>query len=73
MAVQIRFVGRRSAIKKDPGCTITRTRLSNEMEMGGVLMGAIEVLLELLDVHPQLPGEAPLTVVGHVARLESFH
>ena len=60
-AVQIRFV----ASKCDPkraGCTITRTRLSNEREMGGVLMGAFEVLLELLDVHPQLPGEAPLTV-----------
>ena len=25
-------------------------------------MGPFEVLLELLDVHPQLPGEAPLTV-----------
>ena len=30
--------------------------------MGVVLIGAFEVLLELLDVHPQLPGEAPLTV-----------
>ena len=25
-------------------------------------MGAFEFLLELLDVHPQLPGRAPLTV-----------
>ena len=30
--------------------------------MGGVLMVAFEVLLELFDVHRQLPGEEPLTV-----------
>ena len=59
--VQIRFVASKCDEKRS-GCTITRTRLSNEREMGGVSKGAFEVLLELLDVHPQLPGEAPLTV-----------
>ena len=60
-AVQIRFVVWKCDTKKTE-CTITRTRLPNEREMGGVLMGAFEVLLELLDVHSQLPGEAPRTV-----------
>ena len=60
-AVSIRFVASRCN-KKRAGCTITRTQLSNEREMGGVLMGAFKALPELLDVHPQLPGEAPLTV-----------
>ena len=41
---------------------ITRTRLSNEREMEGVSMRAFEGLLELLHVHPHLPGGAPLTV-----------
>ena len=27
-------------------------------------MGTFEALVELLDVHPQLPGEAPLTIKG---------
>ena len=60
-AVQVRFVAWKSD-KKTEGCTITRTLLSIEREMGGVLMGTFEVLLELLDVHLQLKGEAPLTV-----------
>ena len=60
-AVQIRFVASKCD-KKISGCMITRTRLSNEREMRRVLMVAFDVLLELLDVHPQLPGEAPLTV-----------
>ena len=59
--VQIRFVASKCK-KKRAGCTVTRTRLSIEREMGGVLMGTFEVLLELLDVHLQLKGEAPLTV-----------
>ena len=42
-------------------CTITGTRLSNERKMIGVLIWAFEVLLELLDVRPQFPSEAPLT------------
>ena len=60
-AVQIRFVGLKCDIKR-VGCTVTCTRLSYAREMGGVLMGAFEGLLELLDVHHQLPGEAPLTI-----------
>ena len=27
-------------------------------------MGVFEALVELLDVHPQLPGEVPLTISG---------
>ena len=56
--MQIRFVASKCD-KKRAECT---TRLSNEREMGGASMGAFEVLLEMLDVHPQLPGGAPLTV-----------
>ena len=59
--MQIRFVASKCDQKR-AGCTITRTRLSNEREMGGASMGAFEVLLALLNVHPQLPGGAPLTV-----------
>ena len=54
---------KRSAMSKRAGCVIRRTRLSNAREMTrGVLVGGSDVLLELLDVHPQLPGESPLTV-----------
>ena len=60
-AVHIRFVASKYDLK-GAGCTIKRTRLSNEREMRAVLTGAFEVLLELLDVHPHLPGEAPLTI-----------
>ena len=51
-------------MSKRAGCVIRRTRSSNAREnMRGVLMGALDVLPELLDVHPQLPGwESPLTV-----------
>ena len=50
-------------MSKRAGCVIRRTRLSNAREMMmGVLMGGSNVLLELLDVNPQLPGESPLTV-----------
>ena len=46
------------------GCTITRTRLVQEKETGEASMGAFEALLELLDVFPLLPAEAPLTVTS---------
>ena len=59
-AVQVRFVASENDQKK-AGCTITRTRLSGETEVGGGLAGAFEALLELLSVPPELPGEAPLT------------
>ena len=50
-------------MSKRAGCVIRRTRLSIAREMmRGVLMGGSDVLLELLDVHPQLPGESPLAV-----------
>ena len=59
-AVQVRFVASKNDQKR-AGCTITRTRASGETEVGGVPAGAFEALLELLSVHPQLPGEVPLT------------
>ena len=60
-AVQVRFVASKCNQNR-AGCTITRTRLSNERETEVMSMGAVEVLLQLLDVHPQLTGGAPLTV-----------
>ena len=59
-AVQVRFVASEHDQKR-AGCTITRTRVSGETEAGGGLAGAFEALLELLSVHSELPGEAPLT------------
>ena len=47
--------------QKREGCTITRTRLANTGEPGGGPVGAFEVLLDLLAVHPLLPGGSPLT------------
>ena len=58
--VQVRFLASKNDQKR-AGCTITRTRASGETEVGGVPAGAFEALLELLSVHPQLPGEVPLT------------
>ena len=58
--VQVRSVASKNDQKR-VGCTFTRTRAAGttagEVESGG----AFEAVLELLDVHPQLPGEAPLT------------
>ena len=58
--VKIRFVASKSDQKRT-GCTITRTRIDDSVRSGGVPSGAFEALLDLLDVHPQLPGQAPLT------------
>ena len=41
---------------------MTRTYLEKKTEKGVTSMGAFEALLELLNVYPQLPGGAPLTV-----------
>jgi len=60
-AVQVKFLASKCDQKR-AGCTITRTRLVNEKRSGGAQMGAFETLLELLDVYPLLPAEAPLTV-----------
>lgn len=43
------------------GFAITRTRLADERDAGVALMGSLEALVELLSVHPQLPGGASLT------------
>ena len=48
--------------QKRAGCTITRMRLRTELETGRAPKGAFKVLLELLSVHPQLPGGAPPTM-----------
>ena len=42
------------------GCTITRTRLVQEKEAGGGSMRGSEAVLQLLDVYPVLPVNAPL-------------
>ena len=60
-SVQVRFVASTTYQKRE-GCTITRTRLANTGEPGGSPVGAFEVLLDLLAVHPLLPGGALLTV-----------
>ena len=50
-------------MSKRTGCVIRRMRLSNGREtIRGVLMGALDVLLESLHVHPHLPRESRLTV-----------
>ena len=62
-AVQVHFLALKSEQKR-AGCTISRTRLANAKETGGASMGAFGALVELLDVHPQLPREAPPTIRG---------
>ena len=57
-AVQVRFVASKCD-KKRAGHTITRTRLSNDREMGGVLMGAFEVLLNCSTCIPSFQGRRP--------------
>ena len=59
-AVQVRFRASKSDQKRG-GCTITRTRVAGAALDAGSPAEAFEALLELLNVHPQLPGEAPLT------------
>ena len=60
-AVQVRFRASKSDQKREE-CTITRTRAAGVALDAGRLAGAFEALQELRNVHPQLPGEAPLTV-----------
>eukprot|EP00904_Undaria_pinnatifida_P011237 jgi/Undpi1/7243/HiC_scaffold_22.g09716.m1 len=57
----VRFRASKSDQKRE-GCTITRTRAAGVALDAGRLAGAFEALQELRNVHPQLPGEAPLTV-----------
>ena len=61
--------------QKRAGCTITRTRLKNELETGRgrAPNGAFEVLLELLSVHPQLPGGGAIDDEEHVGRMKSVY
>ena len=62
-AVQVHVLASKSDQKR-AGCTITRTRLVHARETADASMGASETLVKLLDVHPQLPGDAPLTIRG---------
>ena len=73
-AVQVIFLASKSDQKR-AGCTITRTRLKNELETGTgrAPMGAFEVLLELLSVHPQLPGGGAIDDEEHVGRMKSVY
>ena len=57
-AVTVRFLASKTD-KKRVGCTITRTRAASETVEAGGSAGALEAVLELLNVHPQLPGEPP--------------
>ena len=57
--MQVRFLASEGD-RKRAGCTITRTRVADGVEVGGASAGAFEARLELLSVHPQLPGEAPI-------------
>ena len=70
--MQVRFVASEHDQKR-AGCTITRTRVPGEKKVGGEPAGAFEALPELLRVHPQLPGEAPVNREAHATGLESFH
>ena len=73
-AVQVIVLASKSDQKR-AGCTITRTRLKNELETGTgrAPMGAFEVLLELLSVHPQLPGGGAIDDEEHVGRMKSVY
>ena len=55
--------------QKRAGCTVTRTRVSGETEVGGRPAGAFEALLELLSVNPQLSGNRE----AHATGLVIFH
>ena len=59
-AVQVRFVASKTDQKR-AGCTITRTRLASAGEAGAGAVGAFGALLQLLALHPSLPGGSPLT------------
>ena len=59
-AVQVRFVASQNDQKKEER-KITRTRATSEAVAGGGSAGVLEAVLELLNVHPQLPVEAPPT------------
>ena len=59
-SVRVRFVASKTDQKR-AGWTITRNRVANTGEPREGPVGAFEALLELLAVHPQLPGGAPLT------------
>ena len=57
-SVEVTFVGSKTDQNRN-GCTITRRR-NEDGEDGIAPVGAFEALVALLDVHPQLPGNAPL-------------
>lgn len=58
-SVKICFVASKNDQSRE-GCTITRMRLVKGSGGGEAPVGAFEALVELLNVHPSLPGRAPL-------------
>ena len=58
-AVAVRFVVSK-ADQNRKGCTITRVRAVAGKGTGGTPVGAFEAVVKLLDLHPSLPGGAPL-------------
>lgn len=58
-SVRIRFVASKADQNRE-GCTITRTRSPRSQASGRAPFGAFEAIVELLNVHPNLPGRAPL-------------
>ena len=60
-AVVVRLLASKND-QKIVGCTITRTRAAGTTAEGVGSGSGFKAALELLDVHPQLPEEAPITV-----------
>lgn len=58
-AVEIRFVASKNDQSRK-GCTITRSRMIEGLGDGKAPVGAFEALVDLLNVHSSLPGNAPL-------------
>lgn len=58
-SVKILFVASKNDQNRE-GCTTTRLRVAGGGGVGRAPVGAFEALVELLNVHPRLPGGAPL-------------
>ena len=57
--VEVHFAASKSDRKRE-GATVTRTRVRREVGDSREVHGALEVLLDLLDIHPNLGAESPL-------------
>ena len=63
-AVAVRFVASK-ADQNRKGCTITRVRAFAGKGTDETPVGAFEAIVKLLDLHPSLPGGAPLMTEEH--------